>query len=221
MVLTKPQADAAARRIIEDRKFDQIAGEYICRKLRQSITPSLRTSVAQTFRHACLDFLRRGAVATAAEYRHQAEALERALEVLVLRRGLLAGEFVIGQLTPSDAEALNMDFADLMASGDGGACARRAVEVIAQMAIDLRRVALEHERDDSHIAFFYMIGRHFKHAGWPLPSASQAIAAYEALTAAVQAECPQATMTVYTAADGSAVRRAMKRGAGGKVSPPK
>lgn len=216
MVLTKPQADAAARRIIADREFDQVASEYIRCKLRESVTPSLRTSVAVTLQHACLDVLRRGAVATAAEYRRQAEALERALEVLVLRKGLLAGEFVIGQLTPSDADALNMDFVDLMASGDGSACARRAVEVIAQMAIDLRHVALEHERDDSHITFFYMIGRRFKREGWPMPSSGQAIATYDAMVSAVRAECPEVQFKDYAPkADGSAVRRAMKRGAGG------
>lgn len=134
----------------------------------------------------------------------------------MLRRDLLAGEFVIGKLRPSDAEALNESFLSLMAAGNGTACARRAVEAIAHMAAGLHRAALEYKRDNQHIAFFYMIGRRFKRAKGPMPSAGQAIAAYDAMVSAVRAECPKVQFKDYAPKDhGSAVRRAMKRGAGG------
>lgn len=193
--------------VLHANAIDAIAAEYIKTKLRINVTPAQRTMIASEFRHACMDFLRRDTRDVGAEYREQAETLERALGIL--------------QADPDH-------FASLMNSGDGGACRRRALESIAQVAADFQRMASMHERDARNKTFFYMLGRRWTgakqdDAELPLPSARQALGVYQVLLAAIEAESPallQGMKTNYSAdAEGaeansgaSEIRHLMKAG---------
>lgn len=135
--MNKRQGERIFRAVLADSTIDAIAADYIERRLRIAVTPAQRTMVASEFGHACRDFLIKDTRDVGTEYRGNAEVLEHALRIL--------------QADPDH-------FGSLMASGDGGACMRRALESIAQVAADLKRIAVTHERDARNKTFFYMLG---------------------------------------------------------------
>ena len=147
--------------------FDGAALRYMDRVYPGAGTPSLRNRIAQALRDAGLDTLRRGGKYLAEYYDNNAETLDKA--VLVLTRDV------------AEDVPVNRHFLSLMSSGDGYACALRAVESLKEMAASFRRNAKLYGRDNNGMTFFYAVGRRFRDSGLDRPMPQEAYEVYATL----------------------------------------
>lgn len=194
-----------------DVEVARIAQRYVQRvgSMRPDVS-AVRVQAA--FLHACLDWLNRTGKDAAEELREQADILQRAARLLAgAAASKLTGDWVLGKLGIADNDALNQHFLSMVYDGDASVHARRAVEALAQMAIDLHRDAHELVRGDAHSGFYNLLGRAFGRAGLPLPEPSEALAVCEVL----RRHLPQAAadrLAQYDVHDTDKARAAMARG---------
>jgi len=191
-VLTEDQLTAVMRQINgpDYSTMHAIASRYIKRKLHDRDTPSLRTRITSLIVHACLDFMRRDSAAAADTYRHYADVLDEALNILARE----------------DARY----FASLMAFRVPGQKPNRAIWAMKQMADGYRRHASDYDRDKKNITFFYCLGKqfgsrmHLVQFAPPLairlaiPSAGEANAAYKVLIGALANTAPNSVRGLKT-----------------------
>lgn len=184
--LTGEQIRAVFCRVMDDPAFDRIAVAYS--RSRQPLQPLETPIGANLFRWACYHYLQ-SLGTEIATWRKRAEAIEAGLQAL--------------REDPPH-------FGSLMATGDGGACAQRALWAMETVARDLRWIVVAETRGRG-LAFFARIGAEFRKAQLPLPTATHAVAANEALRAAFKAERISAPLGNYDAREnGTAIRRALR-----------
>ena len=210
------QVERIFRAVNCDNRIDHLAERYAVRKLEQEPSTHdidgvsyirVRNTINAPIMRAVEDFLKRGMGDRAATCRKQAAALEAAVSVMVSKTGIRETEF--------------NHFASCMAQnwqgGSGVQQAKQALWAMQEMAASFRREADTYEQAHINNTFFYCLGRRFKSAELPLPSATEAHKVFIVLVDAIRDESPAFLEDVKTDYDptgerSSEIRRLMQSG---------
>lgn len=210
------QVERIFRAVNCDNRLNLLAERYAIRKLEQEPSTHdidgvsyirVNSTIQAPIMQAVEDFLKRGMDDRAATCRKQAAALEAALSVMVSKTGIRETEF--------------NHFASCMAhnwqGGSGAQQAKQALWAMQEMAASFRLEADTYEQAHINNTFFYCLGRRFKGASLPLPSATEACKAYSCVIEAIRKESPallDGMKTDYDATGerGSEIRRLMQSG---------
>ncbi len=217
------QIERIFRAVNHDGRIHHVAERYAIRKLsaepstheRDGITyirlrPEINAPIMQTVE----DFLKRGTKDQAAAYREQAETLEKALTMF------MCDENGNGFTQFSRLMAHNWQ------GGSGEQQAKHALWAMQEMAASFRRAADTHVTAEINNTFFYCLGRRFREASLPRPSAKEAHDIFVVVVDAIRNESPALLAGVKhdydpTGEFSSEIRRLMQSGykAGGGEKP--
>lgn len=208
------QVERIFRAVNQDNRIHHLAERYATRKLEQEPSTHdidgvsyirVRPEIIAPIMRAVEDFLKRGTKPQAAAWRERAETLEKALALLM-----------------RDENGYGFtQFANLMThnwqGGPGIDQAKHALWAMKEMSDSFRRVADTHEQAEANYTLFYCLGRRFKDAELPLPSAFEAHKVFIVLVDAIRDESPALLGGVKTDYDptgerSSEIRRLMQSG---------
>lgn len=208
------QFERIFRAVNQDNRIDHQAERYATRKLGQESSAHdidgvsyirVRPEIIAPIMRAVQDFLKRGTKPQAAAWRERAETLEKALALFM-----------------RDENGYGFtQFANLLAhnwqGGPGIDQAKHALRAMKEMSDSFRRAADTHEQAEANNTFFYCLGRRFREADLPLPSATEAHTVFTVLVEAISAEDPcllDGMKTDYdpTGEQSSEIRRLMQSG---------
>ena len=206
-----------------DNRIDHMIERYAVRRLKQEPSTHdidgvsyirVRNTIRAPVMWALEDFLKRGTKDQAAAYREQAETLEKALTMF------MCDENGNGFTQFSRLMAHNWQ------GGSGEQQAKHALWAMQEMAASFRRAADTHVTAEINNTFFYCLGRRFREASLPRPSAKEAHDIFVVVVDAIRNESPALLAGVKhdydpTGEFSSEIRRLMQSGykAGGGEKP--
>ena len=208
------QFERIFRAVNQDNRIVHLAELYATRKLEQEPSTHdidgvsyirVRPEIIAPIMRAVQDFLKRGTKTQAAEWREQAETLEKAIALFTRDEDGYGFTQLANLLTHN------------WQGGPGSDQAKHALWAMKEMAGSFRQVAETHEQAAANNTFFYCLGRRFREADLPLPSATQAHTVFTVLVEAIRAEDPcllDGMKTDYdpTGEQSSEIRRLMQSG---------